>query len=88
MIFDFNYCDSGFFNFSETVGSALLDYSKDYSLSSIKHDKLSITCNFINLMNKLVLSITLTILLIGYVILDLSLNDDLWSVSKSFALSM
>jgi hypothetical protein len=47
MILDFNYWDSGFFNFSETVGSALLDYSKDYSLSSMKHDILSITCKLI-----------------------------------------
>jgi len=39
-------------------------------------------------MNKIILSILFTSLLIAYIVIDIAFNDELWDVSKSFALSM
>ncbi|CAD8085109.1 unnamed protein product [Paramecium primaurelia] len=39
-------------------------------------------------MNKIILSILYTSLLIAYIVIDIAFNDELWDVSKSFALSM
>ncbi|CAK57777.1 unnamed protein product (macronuclear) [Paramecium tetraurelia] len=39
-------------------------------------------------MNKIILSIVFTTLLIAYIVIDIAFNDELWDVSKSFAISM
>lgn len=39
-------------------------------------------------MNKLILSIVFTTFLVAYVILDITFDDELWAMSKSFAKSM